>query len=136
MLDVGTGAGFFAILFGEMGANAKKNANRIALRHAYPVRFMMIVLKPLIWVVVKLIELITKGLPDQKDESSDEYCEVCGRQMVVKKGKFGHFLACPGFPECTFTKPIVIEMPGKCPKCGHQSLKSRRINAVIVGYKY
>ena len=57
------------------------------------------------------------------DVLSDEYCEVCGRQMVVKKGKFGHFLACPGFPECTFTKPIVIEMPGKCPKCGGRILK-------------
>ena len=43
--------------------------------------------------------------------------------MVVKKGKFGYFLACPGFPECTFTKPIVIEMPGKCPKCGGKILK-------------
>jgi DNA topoisomerase-1 len=43
--------------------------------------------------------------------------------MVVKKGRFGHFLACPGFPECTFTKPIVIEMPGKCPKCGGRILK-------------
>ena len=57
------------------------------------------------------------------DVLSDEYCDVCGRQMVVKKGKFGHFLACPGFPECTFTKPIVIEMPGKCPKCGGRILK-------------
>ena len=57
------------------------------------------------------------------DVLSDEYCEVCGRQMVVKKGKFGYFLACPGFPECTFTKPIVVEMPGKCPKCGSKILK-------------
>ncbi len=57
------------------------------------------------------------------DVLSDEYCEVCGRQMVVKKGRFGYFLACPGFPECTFTKPIVIEMPGKCPKCGSRILK-------------
>ena len=57
------------------------------------------------------------------DVLSDEYCEVCGRQMVVKKGKFGQFLACPGFPECTFTKPIVVEMPGKCPKCGSKILK-------------
>ena len=57
------------------------------------------------------------------DVLSDEYCEVCGRQMVVKKGKFGHFLACPGFPDCTFTKPIVVEMPGKCPKCGGKILK-------------
>ncbi len=57
------------------------------------------------------------------DVLSDEFCDVCGKQMVVKKGKFGHFLACPGFPECTFTKPIVIEMPGKCPKCGGRILK-------------
>ena len=57
------------------------------------------------------------------DVLSDEYCDVCGRQMVIKKGKFGYFLACPGFPECTFTKPIVVEMPGKCPKCGGRILK-------------
>ena len=57
------------------------------------------------------------------DEVSDEVCEVCGRQMVKKKGRFGYFLACPGFPECTFTKPIVEEMPGKCPKCGSKILK-------------
>ena len=57
------------------------------------------------------------------DVLSDEYCDVCGRQMVIKKGRFGSFLACPGFPECTFTKPIVTEMPGKCPKCGSKILK-------------
>ncbi len=57
------------------------------------------------------------------DVLSDEYCDVCGRQMVIKKGRFGYFLACPGFPECTFTKPIVTEMPGKCPKCGGKILK-------------
>ncbi|MGI5977713.1 MAG: type I DNA topoisomerase [Candidatus Limivicinus sp.] len=57
------------------------------------------------------------------DILSDEYCDVCGRRMVVKKSKFGYFLGCPGFPECTFTKPIVIEMPGKCPKCGGRILK-------------
>ena len=57
------------------------------------------------------------------DVLSDEYCDVCGRQMVIKKGRFGYFLACPGFPECTFTKPIVVEMPGKCPKCGGKILK-------------
>ncbi len=57
------------------------------------------------------------------EELSDEYCEVCGRRMVKKKGRFGYFLACPGFPECTFTKPIVVEMPGRCPKCGSRILK-------------
>ncbi len=57
------------------------------------------------------------------DEVSEEKCDVCGRNMVVKFGRFGQFLACPGFPECTFTKPMVIEMPGKCPKCGGRILK-------------
>ncbi len=57
------------------------------------------------------------------DVESDETCDVCGRRMVIKKGRFGYFLACPGFPECTFTKPIVVEMPGKCPKCGGKILK-------------
>lgn len=57
------------------------------------------------------------------DELSDEYCDVCGKQMVVKSGKFGRFLACPAYPECSFTKPLVIEMPGKCPKCGSRMLK-------------
>lgn len=57
------------------------------------------------------------------DELSDEYCDVCGKQMVVKSGKFGRFLACPAYPECSFTKPLVIEMPGKCPTCGSRILK-------------
>ncbi|MDD6188055.1 MAG: type I DNA topoisomerase [Clostridiales bacterium] len=57
------------------------------------------------------------------DEVTDEKCDVCGRNMVIKSGRFGRFLACPGFPECTFTKPIVIEMPGQCPKCGGRILK-------------
>ena len=57
------------------------------------------------------------------DEVSDEVCDLCGRQMVIKSGRFGRFLACPGYPECTFTKPIVVEMPGKCPKCGGRILK-------------
>ena len=57
------------------------------------------------------------------DVLSDEICDVCGSQMIVKKSKFGYFLGCPNFPECTFTKPIVVEMPGKCPKCGGRILK-------------
>ncbi len=57
------------------------------------------------------------------DEESDEVCDVCGRKMVIKSGRFGRFLACPGYPECTFTKPLVVEMPGRCPKCGGRILK-------------
>ncbi|MCD8331897.1 MAG: type I DNA topoisomerase [Oscillospiraceae bacterium] len=62
------------------------------------------------------------------DELSDEVCDVCGRQMVIKNGRFGLFLGCPGFPECTFTKPIVVEMPGKCPRCGGRILKKTSKN--------
>ena len=66
------------------------------------------------------------------DERSDEVCDLCGNQMVIKSGRFGRFLACPGYPECTFTKPLVIEMPGKCPKCGSRILKKTSRN----GYTY
>ncbi len=59
------------------------------------------------------------------DEVTDELCEVCGRNMVVKVGRFGKFLACPGFPECKNTKPIVEKMPGRCPKCGSTILKRK-----------
>lgn len=57
------------------------------------------------------------------DEVSTEICPVCGRNLVVKSGRFGRFLACPGYPECTFTMPLVIEMPGRCPKCGGRLMK-------------
>ena len=57
------------------------------------------------------------------DEVSEEICPECGRNLVVKSGRFGRFLACPGWPECDHTQPIVIEMPGKCPKCGGKILK-------------
>ncbi len=56
-------------------------------------------------------------------EVTEEKCDVCGRNMVIKSGRFGRFLACPGYPECTFTKPLVIEMPGRCPKCGGRLMK-------------
>ena len=59
------------------------------------------------------------------DEVTDEVCELCGRNLVVKTGRFGKFLACPGFPECKTTKPIVEKMPGRCPKCGSTILKRK-----------
>ena len=57
------------------------------------------------------------------DEVSSEICPQCGRNLVVKSGRFGRFLACPGYPECDFTMPLVVEMPGKCPKCGGRLFK-------------
>ena len=57
------------------------------------------------------------------DEVSEEICPQCGRNLVVKSGRFGRFLACPGYPECGFTMPLVVEMPGKCHKCGGRLVK-------------
>ena len=58
------------------------------------------------------------GNVEIKDEESDVVCEKCGRKMVYKQGRFGKFLACPGFPECRNTKAIVNTIAAKCPKCG------------------
>ena len=59
------------------------------------------------------------------EEETDEICEVCGRNMVIKMGRFGKFLACPGFPECKNTRALVERMPGRCPKCGSGMLKRK-----------
>ena len=59
------------------------------------------------------------------EEETDEVCELCGRNMVIKMGRFGKFLACPGFPECKNAKPLVEHMPGRCPKCGSGMLKRK-----------
>ncbi|NLY50582.1 MAG: type I DNA topoisomerase, partial [Firmicutes bacterium] len=56
------------------------------------------------------------------DEVSDKVCELCGRNMVIKQGRFGKFLACPGFPECRNTKPIREGTGVKCPECGGEIL--------------
>ena len=57
------------------------------------------------------------------DEVTSEICPNCGRNLVVKNSRFGRFLGCPGYPDCKFTMPIVIEMPGRCPQCGARILK-------------
>lgn len=60
-----------------------------------------------------------------KDEVTDVICEKCGRHMVIKNGRYGKFLACPGFPECDNTKPYYEKTPGICPKCGGTLVKRR-----------
>lgn len=57
-----------------------------------------------------------------QDEVTDVICEECGRNMVVKYGKYGKFLACPGFPECRNTKPLFEEAGVDCPICGGKVL--------------
>ena len=66
------------------------------------------------------VKMAEKELAEVKiaDEVSDEICDVCGRQMVIKYGPHGRFLACPGFPECRNTKPYFEKIGVSCPKCG------------------
>jgi DNA topoisomerase-1 len=54
------------------------------------------------------------------EEETDEVCEKCGRNMVIRQGRYGQFLACPGFPECRNTKPLLKEIGVVCPQCGGQ----------------
>jgi DNA topoisomerase-1 len=62
------------------------------------------------------------------DEETDQVCDVCGKPMVIKIGRYGKFMACTGFPDCTFTKPIMHETGADCPYCGKKVLlkKSKR----------
>ena len=68
----------------------------------------------------KELEKVEKELEHVElvDEVSDVPCDKCGRMMVYKYGKYGKFLACPGYPECKNTKPIVETIDVPCPKCG------------------
>lgn len=60
-----------------------------------------------------------------EDEVTEEVCEVCGRNMVIKWGRYGQFLACPGFPECRNTKPLLKPIGVACPKCGKDIVERR-----------
>lgn len=60
-----------------------------------------------------------------EDKVSDVPCDKCGRMMVIKRGRFGEFLACPGYPECKNAKPIVEEIDAPCPECGKPIVAKR-----------
>jgi DNA topoisomerase-1 len=60
-----------------------------------------------------------------EDEVSDEICQHCGRNMIIKRGRFGKFLACPGYPECKNTKPLLTKINVPCPQCGGAIVQRR-----------
>ncbi|MBQ9946321.1 MAG: type I DNA topoisomerase [Clostridia bacterium] len=60
-----------------------------------------------------------------EEDKTDIPCEKCGRNLVVKVGRFGKFFACPGYPECKFTKPFVVETEGLCPVCGNKVISKK-----------
>ena len=65
------------------------------------------------------------------DEETDVICDKCGRNMVIKMGRFGKFLACPGFPECTNTKPITEDTGASCPVCGAKVVKKKSARGYV-----
>ena len=73
---------------------------------------------------IKNLDTVSDTMESVKipDKVSDEVCELCGRQMVIKQSRFGEFLACPGYPECKNTKAIVKAIKEVCPKCGGKVL--------------
>lgn len=66
-----------------------------------------------------------------KDEVTEEICEKCGKNMVIKHGRFGKFLACPGYPDCRNTKAIVEEIGVECPECGQPIIKRKSKNGRV-----
>ncbi|MBQ8765527.1 MAG: type I DNA topoisomerase [Clostridia bacterium] len=60
-----------------------------------------------------------------KEDETDIICDKCGKNMVIKSGRFGKFLACPGYPECKNTKPLVVETKATCPVCGGKVIEKK-----------
>ncbi len=60
-----------------------------------------------------------------EEDMTDIPCEKCGRMMVIKTGRYGKFLACPGYPECKNAKPLVLQTSAKCPKCGGEVIEKK-----------
>ena len=73
----------------------------------------------------KALEVADKNIPvvEKPVEVSDEICPNCHSHLIVKEGRHGKFLACPQFPKCRYTKPILVKIGVACPKCGHDIIE-------------
>ncbi|MGN0547679.1 MAG: type I DNA topoisomerase [Acutalibacteraceae bacterium] len=60
-----------------------------------------------------------------EEDTTDIPCEKCGRMMVIKTGRYGRFLACPGYPECKNAKPLIVNTGAKCPECGGEIIERK-----------
>ena len=100
----------------EFTANIETEFDRIAEGKEYWKKIIRDFYSPF----EKTLEKAEKELEhvEIKDEVSDVQCEKCGRMMVYKYGRYGKFLACPGYPECKNAKPIIETIDVPCPVCG------------------
>ncbi len=86
------------------------------------------VVEPFYDVFMKTLDSAEKTLTERvkvPEEVTEEICPNCGKNLVIKSGRFGKFMACPGYPDCRYTKAIVIDTQVPCPKCGGKILKKR-----------
>lgn len=107
----------------EFTANMEDKLDAIADGHGSRVELLRDFYKPFSATLAHAEEEI--GTVELPVEISDEKCENCGRNMVVKHGRYGKFLACPGFPECRNTKPILKDIGVNCSKCGGSIVERR-----------
>lgn len=106
---------FHKIVDIEFTANMEDELDEIAEGHGSRIQLLKDFYQPFSITLAHAEEEI--GTVELPVEVSEEKCENCGRNMVVKHGRYGKFLACPGFPDCRNTKPIVTDTGVKCPKC-------------------
>ena len=109
-------------------ANMEENLDLVAENKVDYIKMLKEFYVPFIKNLEEVSDKIEKvKIPEQE---TDIKCELCGKNMVIKQGRFGKFLACPGYPECKNAKPIVEEIDIPCPKCGGKILvkktKTRR----------
>lgn len=107
----------------EFTAELENNLDEIAEDHVFWVEVLNEFYQPFAQTLEHADQAI--GHVELPVEVSDVKCEHCGRLMVVKQGRFGKFLACPGFPECRNTKPIVKETGVQCPRCQGEIVERR-----------
>ena len=107
---------FSDIVNEEFTANIETNFDKVAEGKEEWKKVIKDFYKPFI----KEVEKVEKDLEhvELQDEVSDVVCDKCGRMMVYKYGRYGKFLACPGFPECKNAKPIIETIDVPCPVCG------------------
>ena len=107
-------------------ANMEQNLDLVSENKIDYIKMLKEFYNPFIKNLEEVQDKIEKvKIPEQE---TDIKCELCGRNMVIKQGRFGKFLACPGYPECKNAKPLVESIDVPCPNCGGKVLIKKTKN--------